>query len=376
VTPRRYAVVAAGGTAGHVIPALAVARALAARGHDRDTIGFVGSTRGQEATLLEGEGFPLTLLAGRGISRRLRPADLWANAKALAALGASTMRALRALRSWRPRVAVCVGGYASFPAGVAALVLGVPVVVVNIDAVPGRVNRLLGRFAKASAVAFEGTALPRAVVTGTPVREEILAVRRDDASRVEARSKLGIDPARGSVGVFGGSLGALRINDAALALAQRWGPRRDRAIYQVTGARDWEEMSARTSEAHGSSGLEHRLVAFETRMDLLYDAVDVMVCRAGAMTVAELAVAGVPSVLVPLPGAPGDHQRANAMALVSAGAAVLLDDDRCDGSRLCSVLDELFADPGRLPAMAAAAHRLARRDAAAAVAELVDAHAR
>jgi UDP-N-acetylglucosamine--N-acetylmuramyl-(pentapeptide) pyrophosphoryl-undecaprenol N-acetylglucosamine transferase len=375
VTPRRYAVVAGGGTAGHVVPALAVARALAARGHDRASIEFVGSTRGQEATLLEGEEFPLTLLAGRGLSRRLGVADLWANARSLLALAGSTLRALRAMRAWRPKVAVCVGGYASFPAGAAALVLRVPVVVLNIDAVPGRVNRFLGRFAAANAVAFSGTALPRAVVTGTPVRQEILDVDRGPSMRASSRSALGLEPERPTVGVFGGSLGALRINEAAMDLSSRWATRQDRAIYQVTGQRDWETMSARQRE-RPDDALLHRLVPFEARMDLLYGAVDVMVCRSGAMTVAELAVVGVPSVLVPLPGAPGDHQRANASALVGAGAAVLVDDHQLDGSKLAALLDELFAEPTRLVAMADAAAALARRGAAQAVAELVDAHAR
>ncbi len=382
MTPRRYAVVAGGGTGGHVIPALAVARALAARGHDREAIELVGSRRGHEATLLEGEGFPFTNLPGRGMSRQMGPGDLAANLGALVALAWSTIRAVGALARWHPSVVVCVGGYASFPAGVAAVLLRVPLVVVNIDAVPGRVNRVLGRFASASAVSFASTPLPRTVVTGTPVRDEILAVDPSPGGRARARVALGFDEGRAVVGVFGGSLGARRINQAAAELAERWAERSDRAIYQVTGRRDWAEVSARAgrSEVSGTqgqpSGLSRRLVPFEQQMPVLYEAADVMVCRAGAMTVAELTIAGVPSVLVPLPGAPGDHQTLNARVLVAAGAAVMLPDDQCDGERLAAVLDELLADPVRLASMARAALGLSRRDAAARVAEVVDAHAR
>jgi len=377
MTPRRYAVVAGGGTGGHVLPALAVARALAAMGHEPSSIEFVGSQRGQEATLLAGEGFPLTLLPGRGISRRLGPSDVVANLAALAALAWSVLRALVALARWRPRVVVAVGGYASFPAGVAAVALRVPLVVVNVDAVPGRVNRLLGRFAAASAVALPGTPLPRATVTGTPVRAELASVARGPGPSASARHELGLPAGRPTVGVFGGSLGARRINEAVGVLVKGWADRADRAIYHVTGRREWDELSVRRGrEPQLVGGLSYTMVPFEERMALLYAAVDVMVCRAGGITVAELAVTGTPSVLVPLPNAPGDHQTANARALVERGAAVLVPDDTCDGPRLQEVLDELLADPATLAAMGAAAAALGHPDAAVRVAELVVAHAR
>ncbi len=176
------------------------------------------------------------------------------------------------------------------------------------------------------------------------------------------------------VGVFGGSLGARSINRAASGLARRWAGRADRSVYHVTGRRDWDAMGG--ADRGTAAGLCLRLVPFEPRMDLLYQAADVVVCRAGAITVAELAVAGVPAVLVPLPGAPGDHQTANARALVAAGAGVLLPDADCDPDRLEAVLDGLLADPGRLAAMGAAARAAAHPDAADRVAEVVDAHAR
>jgi undecaprenyldiphospho-muramoylpentapeptide beta-N-acetylglucosaminyltransferase len=367
VSGRRFAVVSGGGTAGHVVPALAVARAL---GRPPDEIELVTSARGHDPAALQREGFGVTALPGRGLSRRLRPRDLARNVVALAALSWASLRVIAAFRRWRPRAVVTVGGYASVPAGVAAVLWRVPLVVVNVDAVPGLANRILGRFAAACAVGFSGTALPRAVVTGAPVRPDVRAASRGSADRAAARDALGL-PERPTVALFGGSLGARRLNLAALELVSRWVGREDRALYHVTGRRDWDDMSSRSDGAQ-RAGVVHRMVPFEDDMAHLYTAADVVVCRAGALTVAEVALAGVPAVLVPLPGAPGDHQTANAGALVTAGAAVLLPDDQCDGDRLGDLVDGLLDDPEALARMGAAARSVGHDDAADRVAALVE----
>jgi undecaprenyldiphospho-muramoylpentapeptide beta-N-acetylglucosaminyltransferase len=370
----RYALMAGGGTAGHLQPALAIAESLVSRGHDRDTIEFVGSRRGQDRAALDGRGFPFTLLPGRGINRSLRPRVIAQNLGALAGLAVALIAALGLVARRRPRVVVSVGGYASLPASVGALVFGVPLVLVNVDAAPGVANRLLGRFARASAVGWPGTHLPRAVVTGTPVRPEIAAAGRSPEDRRAARRVLGLPEDRPTVVVFGGSLGARRINDAVLGLAERWQAREDRSIYHIVGRRDWETVAATTTSI-GPTGPVVR-VPYEERMATAYAAADVVVCRAGAMTVAELAAAGVPSVLVPLPGAPGDHQTANARVLERAGGAVLLADVDCDGPRLAVILDGLLSDLGALDAMGKAARSIGRPDAADAGAQVVEDHAR
>ena len=370
----RYALMAGGGTAGHLQPALAIAESLVAQGHDRATIEFVGSRRGQDRTALDGRGFPFTLLPGRGINRSLRPRVLAQNLGALAGLGVAVIAALGLVARRRPRVVVSVGGYASLPASLGALVWGVPLVLVNIDAAPGVANRLLGRFARASAVGWTGTRLPRAVVTGTPVRPEIVAAGRSAEDRRAARRVLGLPEDRPTVVVFGGSLGARRINDAVLGLAELWHDREDRSIYQIVGRRDWETIEAAILPI-GPTGPVVR-VPYEERMATAYSAADIVVCRAGAMTVAELAAAGVPSVLVPLPGAPGDHQTANARVLEQAGGAVVLPDIDCDAPRLAAVLDRLLSDPVALEAMGRAARSLGRPDAAEAGARVVEDHAR
>ncbi len=375
MSDRRFAVIAGGGTAGHVLPALAIARALADRGHDRSDIELMGSRRSHEELLATAEGFALTRLTGRGLVRRVGPAELIDNVGAVAGVAWATAEVLGRFARRQPRVVVSVGGYASFPAALSAVVLGIPLVLVNVDAVPGLVHRLLGRFAAASAVALPGTPLPRAIVTGTPVRDEVAAVRRSPEDARAARAGMGLPPDRKTVAVFGGSLGAARLNRTALALAERWRNRGDLTVYHVSGRRDWPEVSA-AAAGLGPAALYYRAVAYQEDMAALYRAADLVVSRAGAMTVAELAVAGVPAVLVPLPGAPGDHQTANARVLVEAGAAELLPDAECDAARLDPLVGSLLADTERLSAMAAGARSLGRPDAAARVAEVVEANAR
>jgi UDP-N-acetylglucosamine:LPS N-acetylglucosamine transferase len=239
---------------------------------------------------------------------------------------------------------------------------------------------VLGRFAVACAVAFPGTDLPRAQVTGTPVRPELRSLDRSDPGREAARAELGLPTRRQTVVAFGGSLGARRINGAVAALAGRWSERETTSIYHVAGRRDFTQFALRTPPRAGGGGecgkLDYRVVPFEERMPDLYRAADLCVCRAGAITVAELLLAGVPALLVPLPGAPRDHQTRNAEALVAVGAAVLVPDAECDGDRLAHEIDNLLGDPDRLAAMGAAARGLGHPDAAASVAKLVQAHAR
>jgi UDP-N-acetylglucosamine:LPS N-acetylglucosamine transferase len=187
---------------------------------------------------------------------------------------------------------------------------------------------------------------------------------------------LGLPEERQTLAAFGGSLGARRINAAVADLAARWFDRRDLSLYHVAGRRDYAQFAVGGGDPAGPGGLAYQVVPFEDRMPVVYRAADLLVCRAGAMTVAELLVCGVPAILVPLPGAPRDHQTRNAEALVAAGAAILVPDAECNADRLETELAALLSDADRLAAMGAAARRLGHPDAAATVAELVDAHAR
>ncbi len=367
---RVWAVIAGGGTGGHVVPAIAIARALVARGHSESSILFVGSSRGIECRMVPSAGFELVALPGRGIARRLTAANM----KAVAGLLLGFLRALELLRRRRPSVVVVVGGYASVPAAAAGILLRVPIVVSEQNAVPGLANRISGRFAAACAVSFPGTLLPRAVTTGNPVRSEIAEADTSPEGKAQARRALGIDVDTVVIAAVGGSLGALRVNEAVFSLASSWSARSAITVYHVVGDRDWDEFSRRQPPA--GSVIDYRRVRFEDRMDLLLRASDLLISRAGATTVAEIAVVGVASILIPLSGSPGNHQTYNARFLADAGAASVIADSDVDGATLAEAVEALISQPGRIKEMANAARALGRPDAADSVARLAERHAR
>jgi UDP-N-acetylglucosamine--N-acetylmuramyl-(pentapeptide) pyrophosphoryl-undecaprenol N-acetylglucosamine transferase len=359
-----WAIIAGGGTGGHVQPALAIADALVGRGQSRQSIQFVGSRHGMEGRLVPAAGYAITLLGGRGIKRRFALSNL----SAIFGLCFASLRALGLVRRRHPAVIVTVGGYAGFPAAFAGLIWRVPVLVVSYDAVAGAANRFIGRFAAANAVAYRGSGLPRSRVTGPPVRERVLAIERTEAGREKACEILGLDPDRSIVLATGGSLGARTINLAVLDLASRWSGRDDVTLYHVAGDRDLEEIEALAAQS--SVELDYRLTGYETRMPELLAACDVVIARAGASTVAELAAVGVPSVLVPLPRSPGDHQTKNAVTLEEVGAAVMIPDAECTGERLAEVLEPLLDSEDALIKMGVAAAEIGHRDASDQIALL------
>jgi UDP-N-acetylglucosamine--N-acetylmuramyl-(pentapeptide) pyrophosphoryl-undecaprenol N-acetylglucosamine transferase len=256
----------------------------------------------------------------------------------------------------------------------AAAVWRVPVVVAEQNAVPGAANRFVARFAKAAAVSFPDTPLPRAVVTGNPIREEVLAVdRRRD--RDEARAALELEPGRKVVLVFGGSLGALRINRATIDAVRHWKDRTDLAVRHVVGDRDWAIVQAERP-ALDEGALQYQAVRYEHDMPRAMAAADLAVCRSGSSTCFELAAVGLPALLVPSPNVTDDHQSANARHLEAAGAAVVVADTELDGTRLVALVDALLADEDRLNRLSTGMRAFARPDAADRVAELVERHAR
>lgn len=354
-------VIAGGGTGGHVYPALALADALVARGRPAGDLRFVGARRGLEARVVPEAGYALTLLTLRGLDRGRTPGAVLRSLGAVLAFVAGTLRMVGAFLVRRPVVVVGVGGYASAPCVLAARVLGVPVVVHEQNAGPGLVNRVAVRLGARAAISLPGTPLRRAVLTGNPVRVRVTtAARRPDAVRP-------------LLGVVGGSLGAGRVNDATLGLATRWRDRTDVRIHHVAGPRYVDACRADlAARRHPDDALVYDLVGYEEHMERLYAEVSLAVCRAGAVTVAELAAAGVPAVLVPWSGAAGDHQTRNAEALVDAGGAVLLADRDCASEALDALVTPLLADPDRLARMGAAARSLARPDAADRLADLVE----
>ncbi len=361
-----WAVIAGGGTAGHVLPGISIAQHIVDRGAPREAVHFVGSSRGVETRLVVEAGFGLTALPGRGLQRRLA----LSNVAAAIGLLRAFVQALMVLRRCKPAVVLGLGGYASAACGAAAALLRVPLVITEQNAVPGLANRLLSRFAAGAATAFEATDLRGATWTGNPVRTEVLAADRT-ACRAASRAALGVGAERRLVAVFGGSLGARRINEAVAGAVERWQARSDLHIRHIAGRRDYDDLSHRVAP-DPRSPLNYDLVDYEENMAAVYAAADLVVSRAGATTVAELAAVGVPAVLVPLPGAPGDHQTANARRLAAAGGAVIVNDADLDPARLAAEVDALLQDPDRLSSMAGAAAELARPDAAGAVVDLVE----
>ncbi len=344
-------VVAGGGTGGHLFPGLAVAERLVASG--ADSVLFVGSEFGIEArviprTRFEFRALPIRALRGRG----------WRGAAQLAtALPRAVARAWGILGDFGAQLVLGVGGYASFPVVVAARLRGIPSVLLEQNARPGWTNRLLGRLAARVCTTFaEANAYFPArsvVLTGNPVRP--LEARRPDTA------------AGFTLLVFGGSQGAHRINEA---LADAAPALRDaipglRVVHQ-TGTADRERLR----DLYAELGVQADVREFIDDMGWAYSQADLVICRAGATTVAELTVLGKAAILVPYPFAADDHQRANARVLAERQAGVLVLDRELTGERLAAAVIELARDRGRLEAMGEAARRLAVPDAAARVVEV------
>jgi UDP-N-acetylglucosamine--N-acetylmuramyl-(pentapeptide) pyrophosphoryl-undecaprenol N-acetylglucosamine transferase len=360
--------IAAGGTGGHVFPGLALARTLVAR-DPATTVSFAGTTRGIEGRSVPAAGFEVDMLPILPLSRRLSVETVLSPGAAVAGVGAAT----RLLKRRRIDVVAGMGGYVTLPVAMAAKLSGIPVVLHEQNAVPGIANKLAARVATTvalgvaeAAAAFGGA---RTVVVGNPVRPELAHLDRD-ALRTEALTAFGLDPARRTLFVFGGSQGARRLNNALIDATASW-PRPD--IIQVLhacGKRDEDAVRAGWAAVE-PRGLRVQVVPFVDRMDLAYAATDLAVTRAGALTVAELTVAGVPAIMVPLPHATAGHQAANAAVLAAAGGVVHIPDAELTGPRLAEEAAVLLDDPGTLASMGKVMRDLARPEAAEDLADTV-----
>jgi UDP-N-acetylglucosamine--N-acetylmuramyl-(pentapeptide) pyrophosphoryl-undecaprenol N-acetylglucosamine transferase len=350
-------IIAGGGTGGHLYPGIAVARELRARVPDA-VVTFVGTAAGIEAKVIPREGFALAVirsagLKGKAVMERLRGAAL---------LPLSALDAAQVLSRTRPSVVIGVGGYSPGPVVALAALRGIPTLLLEQNAVPGLTNRLLARLVKAAAVTYEdslGYFVGRGFVAGNPVRQEVFQEAYDERSS---------PPGAARVLVFGGSQGAHAINMAMVEAAPRLAAAAPGvAITHQTGERDLEMVR----DGYRRAGLEARVEPFLFAMDREMKAADLVVCRAGATTLAELTAAGRPSILVPLPTATDDHQRKNALVLVRRGAARLLEQHEMTGERIAADILGLAADKQARAAMTAAARQLARPDAARMIVDRV-----
>lgn len=356
--PSTFAVVTGGGTRGHVIPALALLEMLVDAGYDRSNLHYVGSVAGVEASMVPEAGFASTLLRIGGLRRSVAASALVRNLLLPVAVLRATTEARTLLRRIRPEVVVSVGGYASVPACLAAGWLGIPVVTCSYDRTPGLATRLQARTAVASAVAYLPSSLPRAVPAGAPVRREVRTL--DVASRRDpARAALGLPLGRTVVAVVGGSLGSALLNEVAVRLTGRGA-----TVLHLCGDRYAGSVPIADEVTDDDGILAYRRIPSIESMADVYAASDLVVCRSGASTIAEVATIGIASVQVPWRGAAGDHQLLNATTLGDAGAAVVVDDESVP--RIVEEVDRLVADAAARDALArharsaGASHRRAR----------------
>jgi UDP-N-acetylglucosamine--N-acetylmuramyl-(pentapeptide) pyrophosphoryl-undecaprenol N-acetylglucosamine transferase len=350
--------IAAGGTGGHIYPGIAVAKEILRR-DPKSEVRFVGTARGLENKLVPQAGFELSLIDSAGL-KNVGPV---ARARGLLVLPKSFLAARSLIKTFRPDVVVGAGGYVSGSIVLTAAMMKLPTLVMESNALPGWTNRVLARFVDKAAVSFEA-ALPyfrgKAVVTGNPVRREFFEI--PDRKR---------EPGQFSILVFGGSQGAHAINEAMIAaLPALEGLKDVLSVTHQTGEADF----GRANSGYIAAGWSERasVTKYIDNMVAAFAAVDLVVCRAGATTTAELTAAGKASIMIPFPLAADDHQRRNAEALERAGAGRMILQQDLSGERLAQEIAALVHEPERITTMEQAARKLARGDAAAAVVDLLE----
>jgi UDP-N-acetylglucosamine--N-acetylmuramyl-(pentapeptide) pyrophosphoryl-undecaprenol N-acetylglucosamine transferase len=346
-------VIAGGGTGGHVIPALAIAQQL--KKQFAAEVLFIGTARGIETRLVPQAGFPLELIKVGA----LKNVSLLTRAKTMFDLPRALWVSGRMLSDFNPDVVIGVGGYASGPAMFGAIRRRIPTLAFEPNVVPGFANRLIARWVSAAAVHFEETCeyFPNCRVTGVPVREAFFEIPPNPLlSR------------RPTLLVFGGSQGARAINQA---MVESLGGLKQRIpgihIIHQTGQRDFDHVQA----AYRQSGISGEVHKFIDDMPAMFARADLLVCRSGASTVAEITAAGKPAVFVPFPRAADDHQNVNARALERAEAAIVVEESNLGAAYLVDTIDALLSNPRRLERMSEAAKSLAHPKAVEEIAAMV-----
>lgn len=354
-------VICGGGTGGHIYPGLAIAEALAASTTPVDVL-FVGGD-GPERQIVPRAGWPFRQVASRKWPRRLT----WTVPQAVWLTAVGTVQALRLLMQWRPKVVVSTGGYVAAPVGAAAALLGVAIVVQEQNLVVGVANRVLARWARGISVSHDRVARslgPRAVVTGVPVRRGALG-----GDRTRGRRAFGLQDRPLTILVLGGSQGARSLNAAVVEMVPALPAGAEVQILHQTGQEHDAWVRSRMGTRSGS--VHHIVVPYIETMADAYACADLVICRAGAATLAEVTANGLPVIAVPYPFAAGGHQDLNAQLLEAAGAAVLIRDHDLSAARLAGAVAAVRADPSRRRAMAEASRKLGRPQAAEQVAAMI-----
>ena len=357
--PTTYAVITGGATSGHVVPALAIIELLVEAGHARETLVYVGSDRGIETTLVPQTGIACVFLGVDGLQRGLSLAKIRRNLRMLPTMMRATQLATQVLVQHRPQVVVSVGGYVSAPICRAARHLKIPVVTCSYDSKPGLATKMQARYASAVAVAQLPSALRRAQLTGAPVRAELRNLDRI-ASREASRTRLGFSDDVKLVVVMGGSLGSAVLNGATESLvAHLDSPSLSNvAVLHIAGSRymDGQQLADVIRRADGTT--QYQRIAYSSNMNDIYAAADLVVARAGASTVAEIATVGIASVLIPWKDAAENHQLTNAKALSDQGGAVLLEESQLNDEVFRRQIVELLTDDAKLMKISQIARKL------------------
>jgi UDP-N-acetylglucosamine--N-acetylmuramyl-(pentapeptide) pyrophosphoryl-undecaprenol N-acetylglucosamine transferase len=355
-----------GGTGGHIYPGIAIAEAVRRR-RPQAAILFAGGDR-VEARAVPDAGWPFTTVTAARMPGQPGPRAI----RSVAVMGAGVAHALWLVGRWRPDVVVATGGYVCVPVGLAAALLGKPLILQEQNAVPGQATRLLARWTRCISVpnAEAAARLPgrRTEVTGVPARRRAL-----EGDRQRGQARWGLDPDRLTLLVIGGSQGALNLNRGVCRMADLLMYERRLQILHHTGAEHlpWVRQAIGHREHVGPPAIRQIAVPFLDPIGDAYACADLVVCRAGASTLAEVTAWGLPAVLVPYPHAADDHQEENAVILERAGAAARVADGALDGTALVDIVRTLIEDPARRETMGQASKSLGRPDAADAVAELV-----
>ena len=364
-----------------MIPALAIAEQLVDRGRSPRSVAFVASKRPIDAQLLADTDHPRLLLNVDGLQRSLAPRAVVRSLLALPKLVVGTALATRRFRLWQPRVVVSVGGFASEPAVRAARALRIPVVVVSYDQHPGLATRRQAKKAAAVTVAFAGSKLPGAKHAGAPVRHSVRRLVRntagDDSARRRAAEVFGIDPSRRVVVAMGGSLGSRTINDAIEKWVAANGARNDVSVLHLAGERFINDASVmnRDTLVGNRDGIQYVRRASHQNMADVWLLADVVVCRAGASTIAELITVGSAAVVVPWADAADDHQRLNASLLADAGAAVVVE-ERDVATRFAVELSRVLDDAILRERLVAKSYALGALNRSSAIGSIIEAAAR
>lgn len=361
-------IIAGGGTGGHIYPAVTIARALQQMAEPCELL-FVGTKEGLEADIIPKEGFAFETIEVRGFERRISLRNLITIGKTVKSL----ITSWSIIKNFKPDIIIGTGGYVCGPVLLAGSFMGIPAMIQEQNVIPGVTNKILAGFVKKIAVGYNeakkyfGTNPDKVVVTGNPIRAEVLK-----ASRSEGIAALGLDPNKLTVLVSGGSRGARSINEAMVALYTEFIDRNDVQILHVTGQNEYNNIVGKMDKYGIINGIAGNVIIkpYLYNMPLALAAADIAIFRAGAIGLAELTARGIPSILIPYPYAAENHQEFNARVLEEKGAAAVVRDVELPGGKLKEVLLKLLSDPQKLKSMAMASREFGKPQAAEDIARL------